>query len=929
MAGAESLIGKTISHYRVVEKLGGGGMGVVYKAEDVLLHRFVALKFLPENTAQDRRALDRFRREAQAASALDHPNICTIYEIGEETGQLFIAMQYLEGQTLRGRIGGRPMAVQSILELGAQIAGGLEAAHAKGVIHRDMKPDNVFVTRRGDAKILDFGLAKLVDAGGAGEGSAEAATLGSSEGPLTNPGAAVGTVAYMSPEQVRGEELDARADLFSFGLVLYEMATGRQAFTGSTAGAIHYAILSRDPIPAGRINPEIPEELDAIIRKALEKDRKLRYQHAADLRTDLERLKRDLDSGRRAAATAEPESSGVATAGNRAGTGSGTGAAHTPGSSAVVAAARRHKWAFASGAAIVLAVLAAAGWGIYSFLSPTQPAPAQPVPFQNFQVSQVTNSGDSTAAAISPDGKYILSVKTDAGRQSLWLHNVASGSETQVIAPAATGYMDLTFSPDGNFIYFKRMVSGVSTSFDLFRAPVLGGTPQDVAHDVDSNITFSPDGKSMAYLRGNDPEVGQFRVLTAALDGSNETVQYSGPLSESTVRAVAWRPKGKRLAWSQSIGQGGIGLFDLATKEVRSLGAPGAMITEIVWAPDGSGLFVVYQKQQTAGRKQIGFVAYPSGKFTPLTRDTNDYPSFSLSGDGKTIATVQQMADFHVVLLSSAGAEIPTPAGLAAATQNVNSFAWDGESLLANKGPNVVRISRDGKSSTTLIHNPVIVTKDVAGCPATHSVVISLFTAHGPDGTLWRVDASGTNPVQLTHGELDYSPVCSGDGKWVYYADAAHSRLMRVPLAGNGPGEVVPGTTVRNAILGSYVFGLSPDAKRLAFLVSIVDPATKAVSNKIAVLDIGSGKPARLINPDPRAVGGPIFSPNGKMLTYEIAEGGVNNIWVQPLNGSPGHQLTHFTSEQMGEFRWSPDGRELAVSRGHTNSNIVLLRSQP
>jgi serine/threonine protein kinase len=923
---SSSLIGRTVSHYRIVERLGGGGMGVVYKAEDTRLHRFVALKFLPEESARDRRALERFEREAQAASALDHPNICTIYEIGEFEGKPFLAMQYLEGQTLRARIAGRALPVYSILELGAQIADGLQAAHAKGIIHRDMKPDNIFVTRRGDAKILDFGLAKLVDPGGAG--GPEAATLDRAEGPLTNPGAAVGTVAYMSPEQVRGEELDARSDLFSFGLVLYEMATGRQAFTGKTGGVIHNAILSRDPIPVGRINPEIPEELEAVIGKALEKDPKFRYQHAADLRSDLERLKRDSGSGRLASVTPVSGDSGVSMAAPRASPGSGAAATHPSHSSAVVAAARQHKWAVAAGAVIVLAVLAAAGWGVYSFLSPARPAPVQPVPFQNFLVSPVTSSGDATAAALSPDGKYILSVKTDAGRQSLWLRNVVSGSDTQVIAPAATQYADLTFSPDGNYIYFKRMVA--TSSFDLFRAPVLGGTPQDIARDVDSNITFSPDGKTMAYLRANDPEVGKFRLLTAGLGGGNEKVEYSGPLSESTAATVAWSSKGNLLAWSQSIRQGGIGLFDLATKKVSSLPVIYGAITQIVWAPDGSGMFVVYQQLQTNGRKQIGFLSLLSRKFIPLTRDTDNYPSFSLSGDGKTIAAVQQVADFHVALLSSAGAEIPAPSALAAATQNIGSFAWGGDgSLLLNKVTDIVRISRDGQSSTTLVHNPAMIANQVAGCPAAHSFVTSLFTVYAPAATLYRTAADGTNPVQLTHGQLDYSPVCSPDGKWVYYFDAAHGRLMRVSLAGGRPADVVPGFSLQHAILASYTFDLSPDGKRLAYLVSIVDPATKAVSTKIAVLDIGSGKPARLLKPDPRTISGPVFTSNGKMLTYAIAEKGVDNIWIQPLDGSRGHQLTHFTSEQINGFRWSPDGKNLAVLRGRTKSNIVLLRSQP
>jgi serine/threonine protein kinase len=877
------MVGGVISHYRIIEKLGGGGMGVVYKAEDTHLGRFVALKFLPPGVAHDAQALERFRREARAASALSHPNICTIYEVGTHESHLFIAMEFLDGLTLKNRIAGRPLETGCLLPVAIDIAEALNAAHTKRIVHRDIKPGNIFVTKDGHTKVLDFGLAKLDQA------SPEQAT----EVQLTSPGNVVGTVAYMSPEQVRGKELDPRTDLFSFGTVLYEMATGRLPFWGETFGTTVEAILHHEPVAPLRLNPKLPPRLEEIILKALEKDRDVRYQVASEMRVDLRRLKRDTEYGK----SLEVETS-----------------SRTATSKPRVSPERRWHTSMVALSSLAVVLIAI---GIYRFVGRTRTL----APFQNMTIERLTTSGMVRRVAISPDGKYVAYVTGEAGTQSLWVRQTATRSDLQIIPPTEGRYAGLTFSRDGNYIYYVRS-SSANGSGTLYQIPNLGGTSRKVLDGVDSPVAFSPDGNRLAFIR-EEPGTGTVLVV-AERDGSGERRLSAQQIPTPFVEfGMSWSPDSKSIAiGAYSGGQCYVMTVQVADGSLNRVGSRGwRHISRVAWLADSSGL-VLGAQDSANGPIQLWELSYPEGETRRITNDLSDYVDLDITADSAALVTVlRQVAsnlwlEHHGVTTDQA-----RQIGFGVATQEgLFGLTWTAEgrivyASLASGRRELWVMDADGRHARQLTNGADLqFFSTPSSCPDG-----SITYASGVFGAanIWSIDPDSGKQKQLTHEGTNGAPSCSPDGKWVVYNSSRGGdyTLWRVPLQGGNPEQLTR--------YASSFPSVSPDGKRIAF-----DDYSQPGTNRIDVIPSAGGQPVSIFTYTASSFY-PIFSwtPDGRGLTYIRDQRGASNIWAQPIDGRSAKQLTNFLSGSIFNFSWSKDGQYVVIARGSQTNDIVLIRS--
>lgn len=932
--------GKKIGRYEVLKKLGEGGMGEVFLAYDISLERRVALKILSEEFSRNEQRVLRFKQEAKAASALNHPNIITIYEIGKVEDVEFIATEFIEGDTLREKITRNELSLPESLKIAEQIADGLCAAHEAHIVHRDIKPENVIVRRDGYVKILDFGLAKptLMRKTGAEDETVEMVK--------TAPGVVMGSVRYMSPEQARGKVLDDRTDLWSLGIVLYEMVAGNAPFDGETVSDTLANLIHLEPKPLFEVLPDVPDELQRIARKSLQKNRDERYQTARDFALDLKTLRREMElhqtegQSRRLYPSSDslsPRLSGEnitqsypkgdlpkATTKENITQTQFTAEQH----SALIAQKSSNRvWRNAFIGFASLAFLASlAFFSAKLFSDSTLKTSA----FQNPQISRLSDDGKSRLPAISPDGRYIAFQSGELGAQNIMVRQLATGSAVEIVPKSGFKTISISFSPDGNYVWYVQGDRGNNIN-SLYQVPTLGGASKKIVEDVDSNISFSPAGKRLAFIRHLANE-GADSLYSVNIDGTDEKLILNTAQTEfGFFSSPAWSPDGEKIALIVGDSAGGkttlVTLAEVSVKDSKlNLLSNGkwSSISDISWQKKGSGFFALGCEKEN-DPIQVWSITYPAGERKRLTNDTNSYIWLGISGDNKTLVTLKSDSSSSIWSFSLTTKDLKqiTP-------ENRNASGDSGITPISNGNLLITRYT----GAELNLWEITVDGKDVR--QLTSDASLNASPKISPDGTkivfmsnrsgawrVWKMDFDGKNAKQLTivdESVNQFNPHFSNDGSIIFFSqqekNSGRGKILKVSIEGGTPEPVLPPNDDWEE--GGYA---SPDGKYLALIA--FNPVNKKF---IRIFGLDKNTPTKSeYEFESGLMYGFEWSPGGKSLIY-INQAGVPNIWQMSLDGKQRKPLTNFTAGRIADFAWSKDGGRLFIVRRTVNNDLVLIK---
>lgn len=927
-----------IGHYTIRKLLGKGGMGEVYLAEDTRLNRRVALKFLSASISDDKNRLRRFEREALAASALNHPNILTIYEFEAENETPFIVTEFVEGKTLREILNGEGLNLEDILSIAEQTVFALSAAHKAGIIHRDIKPENVILREDRIVKVLDFGLAKLIKSEINEEAGGSRFDSGFGAKPLTlantNSSGVLGTVAYMSPEQTRGQaDIDGRTDIWSLGVVLYEMLTGKTPFSGETTGEVVAAILKSEPAPLRSFIANVPPDLERIVERTLCKDSKERYQNSKDLLVELRDLKSDLDVQsklKRPAALSATGNVPIKTTRllPRIDDTAEPGANFTVGEPfSDLAYQKPNSNRRAAPRTALPAVLAASvllAFGVFYFnkyFSPESQKKILPPAAEPMKQTRLTTLGRISDTAISPDGRYFAYVAKDGGKDAVYVRQTAT-NDTVNILPADIYYAGLSFSPDGNFIYFISGSDEKTAINDLYRIKTLGGEPVKLISDVDSRVSFAPGGQEFCFRRGM-PQIQESGIFIANADGTNERKIASRKLSFSFVSTPVWSPDGKTIASMVKTGidQGEeyslIGI-NLESGEQKPIGQKlWNWHREMVWMPDGSELLLNSQ-EKTGDPHQLWRVSYPSGEVLNVTNDFNDYQGVSVTADA-SLVTVKNTLTANLFV---APFEKLENARQLTFVEGVSFYglSWTPDKRIvygSNLGGkrDVWIINADGSGQRQLTNDNFSNYDPDVTPDGRYIVYVSNRTGQH---NIWRMNLDGSNPVQITGGNEgvgELAPAVTPDSKWIVF-DSIGETLWKIPVEGGKPLKLTEPQ--------SHFANVSPDGKSIAFIFwgDVNSPTT------FSVVPITGGTPSRNFNittPGFRWQQQFRWATDSRALIYVDSTPGYSNLIRLPLDNGKRTPITDFKSERIFGFDISLDGKQVVFARGTTTSDALML----